>query len=315
MHLRGVLTGVPGRGGARRARSGPAAPCQRVNRRERVLIVAPTRRDAEVTCKLLADAGIECQPSPGWPSWRRRSSRGAGVVVLTVAALRAPGIEQLVEAFAGQPAWSDLPLLLLSSIGDRPEVARKTPAQFSNVTVLDLPSSTNALLSAVQTALRARRRQYQIRTQIARADQGRGSPPQADKRKDEFLATLSHELRNPLGAGPQRPSSPAAPPARDGQGTARHRIDGPAESPARQADRRPARCLAHRHRKGRSAQATAGSARRDRERGRAGPDGRRRRASRPAGRIAARAGVGLGRPVAARASGRQPGQQRGQVHA
>jgi CheY-like chemotaxis protein len=43
---------------------------------------------------------------------------------------------------------------------------------------------TIGLISAVHSALRARERQYQVRL--------------ADQRKDEFLATLAHELRNPL---------------------------------------------------------------------------------------------------------------------
>ena len=39
---------------------------------------------------------------------------------------------------------------------------------------------------------------------------------EADRRKDEFLAMLGHELRNPLGADPQRRADPAAarPPTR-----------------------------------------------------------------------------------------------------
>jgi signal transduction histidine kinase/ActR/RegA family two-component response regulator len=53
-----------------------------------------------------------------------------------------------------------------------------------NVTVLERPLRVAALVSAVQSALRARRRQYALR--------------EADRRKDEFLAILAHELRNPL---------------------------------------------------------------------------------------------------------------------
>ena len=54
------------------------------------------------------------------------------------------------------------------------------------------------LLSAVQAALRARRRQYQIRDQLAALRAADEALRLADRRKDEFLATLAHELRNPL---------------------------------------------------------------------------------------------------------------------
>ena len=58
------------------------------------------------------------------------------------------------------------------------------PLKVGNVTLLERPVRTIALISAAHSALRARDRQYQVRL--------------ADQRKDEFLATLAHELRNPL---------------------------------------------------------------------------------------------------------------------
>jgi signal transduction histidine kinase len=60
-----------------------------------------------------------------------------------------------------------------------------------NVTLLERPVRVTALASAVHSALRARERQYQTRAYLRERDH-------ADRRKDEFLATLAHELRNPL---------------------------------------------------------------------------------------------------------------------
>ncbi len=85
---------------------------------------------------------------------------------------------------------------------------------------------------------------------------------QADRRKDEFLATLAHELRNPLGADPARGHAhqDAAGDARAGQvGAGRDRSPG---RPHGAAARRPARGLAHHARHARVAQgAPARSAR------------------------------------------------------
>jgi len=50
--------------------------------------------------------------------------------------------------------------------------------------LLERPIRISTLLSAARSALRARSRQYEVRD--------------ADYRKDEFLASLGHELRNPL---------------------------------------------------------------------------------------------------------------------
>jgi signal transduction histidine kinase len=73
------------------------------------------------------------------------------------------------------------------------------------VSVLDRPSSARSLLSAVQTALRARLRQYQTRDQLEALRQAEEALRtrerqlyDADRRKDEFLAMLAHELRNPM---------------------------------------------------------------------------------------------------------------------
>jgi signal transduction histidine kinase/ActR/RegA family two-component response regulator len=60
-----------------------------------------------------------------------------------------------------------------------------------NVTVLDEPVRVMTLVSTLHTAMKARARQYELRDRLE-------ALRLADRQKDEFLATLSHELRNPL---------------------------------------------------------------------------------------------------------------------
>jgi signal transduction histidine kinase len=70
--------------------------------------------------------------------------------------------------------------------------------RLGNVTILERPLRVPTLLSAVHTALRSRRRQYQTREHLAERARDEEALRLADRRKDEFLATLGHELRNPL---------------------------------------------------------------------------------------------------------------------
>ena len=165
---------------------------------ERVLLVAPTRRDAAVTCSLLLAADVLCESYDSLPELANQLKRGVGVLMLTDRALFDHDIEAVLQVLEHQPSWSDAPVVLLTQGQQSSARATEVLARLSNVTLLDRPTSTRSMISAVQAALRARRRQYQLRDQMQAQTQAQEALREADRRKDEFLATLAHELRNPL---------------------------------------------------------------------------------------------------------------------
>ncbi len=165
----------------------------------RIALLPPTRRDGEVTCAILGAVGIGCSVCPSIGLLAEQVQRGLGAILLTDALVTDSSIAAVAEVLDSQPSWSDVPTILLSRAENSASTGRLLAA-LTNVTVLDRPTSRRSLVSAVQAALRGRQRQYQIRDQLKTLQEADESLRTADRRKDEFLAMLAHELRNPLAA-------------------------------------------------------------------------------------------------------------------
>lgn len=169
-----------------------------MNLEQRVLLLPPTAKDGELTRSMLHQVGIEasCCDSVGLAC--SELDRGAAALLIAEEAVLGAEGESLVEWFDQQPAWSDLPVVLLARPGADSAVLADATARLGNVTVLERPTRVAALISILGTALRARQRQYQIREHLIERARAEAALRVSDRRKDEFLAMLAHELRNPL---------------------------------------------------------------------------------------------------------------------
>jgi signal transduction histidine kinase len=164
----------------------------------RVLILAPVGRDAELAQVVLLGAKIQAHIYPDAREMCRAASCGAGALLVAEEAITARNLPELLSVLADQPPWADLPVLVLTRQGANSATAVEALASLGNVTLLERPVRVAALVSAVRVALRGRERQYQIRAHLEQREQTEQSLREADRRKDEFLAMLAHELRNPL---------------------------------------------------------------------------------------------------------------------
>lgn len=164
-----------------------------------MLLLLATARDAELACGLLHKNGIATVACADAGMLRDELARGAGAVVVAEESLRL-GVAQsvLARAVERQPPWSDLPLLVLAHPGANSLELGEAIATLGNVTLLERPLRVAALVSTVRMMLRARRRQYEIRQHLQELERARDTEATAAQRKDEFLAMLAHELRNPL---------------------------------------------------------------------------------------------------------------------
>ncbi len=160
----------------------------------RFLIGAPTGRDAKLACKVLARAGIDAMECGGIDELCAEATAGCAGLLLAEEVLTPTHMLRFGALVAAQEPWSDLPVLLFTGKGeDVPAIAATSAVlkELGNVTLLERPLRPLTLVSAVHAALRARRRQYEARRMMAAQAEGL-------RQRDEFLAMLGHELRNPL---------------------------------------------------------------------------------------------------------------------
>ena len=158
----------------------------------KVAVVTPNLVDSGLAEGFLAGQGMETVVFGALSDVGSLLLADVGCVVLVEEALAEGDIAPFREALENQPAWSDLPILLiaaressLSAWGD--DVFPNT----GNLTVLQRPLHPVTLVGAVRMALRSRQRQVQVRDLLAQREEGL-------RQRDEFLAMLAHELRNPL---------------------------------------------------------------------------------------------------------------------
>jgi signal transduction histidine kinase/ActR/RegA family two-component response regulator len=171
----------------------------------RVLLLPATRRDAQVSEALLGRAGLQCAVCQDIGALTQAAQESVGALLLTDHVFHDPDIETLLMLLAEQPPWSDIPAVLLCRTGHGARTADHILSSMRNVTVLERPTTIRTLVSSLKAALRARKRQYQMREQFnsLRASEtalkmASDALQDTNRRKDEFLAMLAHELRNPL---------------------------------------------------------------------------------------------------------------------
>ncbi|MBD8595385.1 response regulator [Pseudomonas sp. CFBP 8758] len=135
---------------------------------ERVLVLAPMGRDSQVALQILGQAGIQGIAVADVDDLCTHLQReGAGVCIVANEALSEARMQPLLVYLSQQPAWSDLPIVLMTHqrAADQAQ-SMLLAARLGNVTFVERPFHPLTLISLAKTAIRGRRRQYEARDRL-----------------------------------------------------------------------------------------------------------------------------------------------------
>lgn len=132
-----------------------------------VIIIADFGYDAQTLAEVIAKRGarpVVCDISHGLPM---EFDESAVAIVVTEESL-INAADAILDCLSKQPAWSDLPVIVLSSNRGKTSSSERWNyfRQFGNVTVLERPLSREALNITLEAAARNRAWQYVVKEQM-----------------------------------------------------------------------------------------------------------------------------------------------------
>ena len=135
-----------------------------------VLVLAPRGQDGKLAAAALEQEQIRTHICRNLVDLGQRFGEQTNALLIAEESLVPHELPLLLEQLHGQPPWSDVPVIILTAPGggDRASVqALEVFGPAANVSLLERPLRAVTLVAAVKVALRARRRQRQLRDLIA----------------------------------------------------------------------------------------------------------------------------------------------------
>ncbi|HZT42564.1 MAG TPA: ATP-binding protein [Chthonomonadaceae bacterium] len=175
----------------------PDAPADPADLEERVLVFAPLGRDGSLITRALDQAALQPFLCTNAQILYDSLEQGAGAILLTIEALHEMNLDYFATLLDQQAPWSDLPVVLLVS-ADIPSEVEADIQRLGNITLLERPVRLPGLLSAVKSALRARRRQYEVRELLAGAVLQQAQIQALNERLQRSMTETHHRVKNSL---------------------------------------------------------------------------------------------------------------------
>jgi signal transduction histidine kinase len=132
-----------------------------------ILVFTPIGRDGPASAELLGRIGLRVSLCADFQDLIAKAEAGAAALFIAEEGLFGKDLSPLRALVKNQPPWSDLPLVILTSRQDNPAIVawrQRLTGLLGNVSLLERPLQAISLTSTMQAALRARQRQYEVRT-------------------------------------------------------------------------------------------------------------------------------------------------------
>ena len=139
-----------------------------------VRVVAPVGRDAKLIVQVLQHRGISAEAvDDALGLLDAASCDPLGPLLIAEESLAPAVIHRLTELVHHQPAWSDLPILILTTGGrsaSRSQRLEEQHLKLGSPVLLERPIRTETMVSNLRAAVRARARQYEVRDALMERD-------------------------------------------------------------------------------------------------------------------------------------------------
>jgi signal transduction histidine kinase len=174
---------------------------------ERILLLSPTDARAASLATVLQATEVSVEQFTTLSPLAEELRNGAGAIIADEDAITEEAVRLLSTAMAQREPWSNLPIIILTT-GEPAAIERLDqldlfgPATSSNVTILERPVHEVTLATVVRSALRARRRQYEVRdlmqnlkTTNEQLRQSQEALQEANETLEERVAARTEQVR------------------------------------------------------------------------------------------------------------------------